>query len=82
MEFEQTNIKHQTERGLKMLVVVAKIKKHIKKGGMITSGSAVKKLSEVVGELCTAAIEKAKKDHRKTVMDRDIDAVLDDMAKQ
>lgn len=65
-----------------MLVVTSNIKKHIKEGGMNTSGEAVKKLSEVVGELCTAAMEKAKKDHRKTVMDRDIDNVLNDMARQ
>ncbi len=63
-----------------MLVITSKVKKRIKDGGMSTSGSAITKLSEVVEELCAKAITKAKDDKRKTVMDRDIEAVLDDMA--
>ncbi len=63
-----------------MLVVTSKMKKHLKKKGFNTSATAVQKMSEVVEELCNKAAEKAKSDRRKTVMDRDIEAVLDDMA--
>lgn len=62
-----------------MLVVASKIKKQLKAGGCNTSASAITKLSEVVEQICVKAMEAAKKDRRKTVMDRDIEAVLDGM---
>jgi histone H3/H4 len=55
-----------------VLVVASKIKKFIKdKSEMNTSGSVMEVLSKVVEQACLEAIENAKKDKRKTVMDRD-----------
>lgn len=55
-----------------ILVVASKIKKHIKdKHGMSTSASVMEKLSRIVAEECDKAVENAKKQKRKTVMDRD-----------
>ena len=60
-----------------VLVVTSKIKKQIRKeAGMSTSKDAINKLSEVVESICKGAIEKAKEDGRKTVIDRDIAAVV------
>lgn len=58
------------------LVVVSKIKAFIKtsSGGMNTSSSVVPVLSKVVERECLKAIENAKADGRKTVMDRDFPA--------
>ncbi|MCH7505021.1 hypothetical protein IID04_05270 [PVC group bacterium] len=56
----------------KVLVVVSKLKNYVReKSGMNTSGNVAPKLSEKVRELCDQAIEVAKADGRKTVMDRD-----------
>lgn len=55
-----------------VLVIVSKLKKYIKeKGGMNTAGSVAPVLSDRIKVLCDQAIESAKSDGRKTVMDRD-----------
>ena len=55
-----------------VLVVVSKLKNYIKEtAGMNTSGNVPAKLTEIVQALCKEAVENAKKDGRKTVMDRD-----------
>ena len=54
------------------LVVVSKLKKYIKaQAGMNTSAGIVEILSDRVRALCDRAIENAKTDGRRTVMDRD-----------
>jgi hypothetical protein len=58
-----------------VLVVVSKLKNYIRAtSGMNTSGSCAEVLSELVRSLCNQAIERAKSDGRKTVMDRDFQA--------
>ncbi len=55
-----------------VLVVSSKIKAYIKAhSGMNTSATVMEALSKVVERECHKAIEKAKQDKRKTVMDRD-----------
>lgn len=54
------------------LIVVSKLKKYIKEtSGMSTSASVADALSDKVRALCDEAVERAKRDRRKTVMDRD-----------
>jgi histone H3/H4 len=54
------------------LVVVSKVKALIKsRGEMSTSASAIAVLTKLVEHECLKAVEKAKADGRKTVMDRD-----------
>lgn len=54
------------------LVVVSKVKAFIKaNGGLNTSGSVAEVLTKVVERECIKAIEHAKAEGRKTVMDRD-----------
>lgn len=56
------------------LVVVSKLKAYIKSAaGMNTSGNVPPKLSAIIRTLCDRAIESARNDGRKTVMDRDFD---------
>lgn len=56
------------------LVVVSKVKALIKeKADMNTSASVMAALTRIVEEQCEKAIENAKKDRRKTVMDRDFE---------
>jgi hypothetical protein len=56
-----------------VLIVVSKLKSYIKaKSGMNTSDGIVPVLSDVVREICDRAIESARSDGRKTVLDRDI----------
>ncbi len=56
-----------------VLVVISKVKKYIKqKGGMNTSGTVAESISQKIRTICDAAIEAAKNDGRKTVMERDI----------
>lgn len=58
-----------------VLVVVSKIKNYIRaKSEMNTAGSVAPKLSEIIQGLCDQAIENAKADGRKTVMDRDFES--------
>jgi hypothetical protein len=55
-----------------VLIVVSKLKAYIRaRSGMNTSDGAMDVLSDIVRELCDAAIQKAAADGRKTVMDRD-----------
>jgi histone H3/H4 len=55
-----------------VLVVASKVKKLIKdKGDMNTSGAVMEVLTKIVERECARAIENAKNDKRKTVMDRD-----------
>jgi histone H3/H4 len=55
-----------------ILVVASKVKAFIKeKSGMNTSASVMEALSKVIERECEKAIENAKRDKRKTVMDRD-----------
>jgi histone H3/H4 len=56
-----------------VLVVVSKLKNYIREssGGFNTSGNVAPRLSDVIRTLCDRAIDNARKDGRKTVMDRD-----------
>jgi len=57
-----------------VLVVASKVKQLIKKqADMNTSASVMEALSKVVEREVSKAIEKAKADKRKTVMDRDFE---------
>jgi len=52
--------------------VASKLKNYIRgKSGMNTSAAVIDVLSDKVRELCDQAVESAKRDGRKTVMDRD-----------
>ncbi|ADI38622.1 putative uncharacterized protein [Waddlia chondrophila 2032/99] len=54
------------------LVVVSKVKKYIKsKAGMNTSANVMDQLSKIVEKEIEKAVQNAKSDNRKTVMDRD-----------
>lgn len=56
------------------LVVVSKVKKYIKStAGMNTSSTVMDQLSKIVEVEIKKAVENAKGDNRKTVMDRDFD---------
>lgn len=55
-----------------VLVVASKLKNYIRgKSGMNTSSAVVEVLSSKLRQLCDTAIENAKREGRKTVMDRD-----------
>lgn len=61
-----------TESGAEVLVVASKLRNYIKaKSGMNTSAAVMEALSGKVRQLCDQAIENARQDGRKTVMDRD-----------
>ncbi|MFO1462259.1 MAG: hypothetical protein U1F66_00620 [bacterium] len=56
-----------------VLVVASKIKKYIKdKAGMNTSANTMDALTQLVTRTLDQAIESAKAEGRKTVMDRDV----------
>ena len=56
-----------------VLVVISKMKNYIReKSGMNTAGSVAEVVSDRVRRMCDQAIENARKDGRKTVMDRDM----------
>lgn len=56
-----------------VLVVASKVKAYIKeKSGFNTSATVMEALSKVIERECDKAIENAKNDKRKTVMDRDV----------
>ena len=60
-----------------VLVVTSKVKNYIKeKSGMNTSGSVPEELSKRLEILIEKAMENAKNDGRKTVMDRDVPTTL------
>jgi histone H3/H4 len=55
-----------------VLVVASKVKTYIKdKGDMKTSASVLTALSDRIRSMCDEAIENARSDGRKTVLDRD-----------
>ncbi len=55
-----------------VLVVVSKLKNYIKSTAeMNTAGNAAPALSAIIRRLCDQAIQNARNDGRKTVMDRD-----------
>jgi histone H3/H4 len=55
-----------------VLVVASKLKTYIKnKSGMKTSANVLEVLSDRIRSLCDQAIETARQDGRKTVLDRD-----------
>ena len=57
------------------MVVASKVKKLIKdEAGLSTSSQAIDQLTNRVQTACLKAIENAKSDKRKTVMDRDFTA--------
>ena len=57
-----------------VLVVVSKLKDYIKStAGMNTAGNVALALSSKVRALCDRAIESARSEGRKTVMDRDFE---------
>ena len=57
---------------MEVLVVISKLKNYIRdKSDFNTSGNVAPKLSDIIRTLCDRAIEAARKDGRKTVMDRD-----------
>jgi histone H3/H4 len=59
------------------LVVVSKVKGYIRAySGMNTSDNVTRVLSDHLRELCRAATNHARDDERKTVLDRDFEAVL------
>ena len=61
-----------TAAGGEVLVVASKLKNYIRiQSGMNTSAAVMDALSAKVRQLCDQAIENAKKEGRKTVMDRD-----------
>lgn len=56
-----------------VLVVASKIKTYIKaQGDMKTSASVLGALSDRLRTMCNEAIESARSDGRKTVLDRDV----------
>jgi len=56
-----------------VLVVVSKLKNYIRaKSGMNTAGGVAAVLSDRLRKLCDEAVENARKDGRKTVMERDV----------
>jgi histone H3/H4 len=60
-----------------VLVVVSKLKAYVKaRSGMSTSDGVVDVLSDHLRKLCEQAIEHANTAGRKTVLDRDIEAIL------
>lgn len=55
-----------------VLVVASKVKNYIKdKGEMKTSASVLEVLSDRIRTMCDQAVETARNDGRKTVLDRD-----------
>ena len=57
-----------------VLIVVSKLKNYVRSAsGMNTAGNVPPKVSDLLRSLCDRAIEKARSDGRKTLMDRDFD---------
>jgi hypothetical protein len=71
-EGEETMETQTESTGGEVLVVASKLKNYIRaKSGMNTSGAVMDALSSKIRELCDRAIESARNEGRKTVMDRD-----------
>lgn len=63
-----------SEEKKEVLVVVSKLKNYIRSSaGMNTAANVAPALSELVRRMCDQAIENARNDRRKTVMDRDFE---------
>jgi len=61
-----------TEAEREILIVASKLKAYVRaRSGMNTSDAVLDVLSDALRELCDEAIRSAKRDGRKTVMDRD-----------
>ena len=66
----------ESSDGADVLVVVSKLKNYIRaQSGFNTAGTVAPAISGIIRKLCGQAIENAKKDGRKTVMDRDFAAL-------
>jgi hypothetical protein len=60
-----------------ILIVVSKLKKYIRdRSGMNTSDGVMPLLSDYLRHLCDLAIRKASEEGRKTVLDRDVKAIV------
>ena len=60
-----------------VLVVVSKLKSAIKSiAGLNTSGNVAPALSAIVRNIANQAVESARNDNRKTVMDRDLNNIM------
>jgi histone H3/H4 len=71
MEEREQTMTEETS-GKEILIVASKLKNYVRaKSGMNTSAAVIDVLSDKVRELCDQAVEAAKRDGRKTVMDRD-----------
>ncbi|MDR3608300.1 MAG: hypothetical protein P4M08_13095 [Oligoflexia bacterium] len=71
MENQNTAAGGESEGG-EVLVVASKLKAYIRtKSGMNTSSAVMDAVSRKIRVLCDQAIENAKSEGRKTVMDRD-----------
>lgn len=69
---DETNTTESSDDKKEVLVVASKVKNYIRTlSGLNTSGAVMDILSDQVRKLCERAIENAKRDNRKTVMDRD-----------
>jgi len=72
-EASSTNASSQSETPRDVLVVVSKLKSYIKaKSGMNTSDGIIEVLSDHLRRIADQAMESARSDGRKTVLDRDI----------
>lgn len=59
-----------------VLVVISKVKNYIRaQSSMNTSSSVAPVLSDLIRRVCDQAIERARRDGRKTVMDRDFSSI-------
>jgi histone H3/H4 len=57
-----------------VLIVISKLKNYVRaRSGFNTSDRVVEPLSDAVRELCERAIEKARAEGRKTVLERDFE---------
>jgi histone H3/H4 len=57
-----------------VLVVISKLKNYIRDASSFnTAGNVAPRLSDMIRTLCNGAIERARQDGRKTVMDRDFE---------
>ena len=69
---ENTTHEGGESNGAEVLIVASKLKNYIKaKSGMNTSAAVMEALSGKIRQLCDQAIENARREGRKTVMDRD-----------
>lgn len=66
-------VKSQTNVPRETLVVVSKVKDYIRaRSEMNTSDALMAVLSDIIRDVCDNAIESARNDGRKTVLDRDV----------